>query len=287
MNTNKRKLSEEQEEMLLAIEKQIQYNRGEPEETAVVYPPGYEDISLEANQVLLPVGYRTKDGLVHRIATFREIIGRDEQEAAKNKNNGVKFITAILGCVQFIDDIKVTPQILRQLTIADRDELLRAVSIFTFDSTERMYEDRCKYCKSLNSIYVDIKNDIKVTYLPDDTSTDIPISIDPPLVLDDEEIREAVLRLSIGADAEVLAPLAEKNMGEANTALLRIVTKQLGDRKVMTNDVFSKMSLKYRQYFAKKLKELSPGPKMEVLVDCPNCGNSFISPIPASAFLSE
>ena len=284
---NDRRLTEEQEEMFQAIEDQIQQNNSEEELVGSNYPPGYEHINLEPNQVLLPVGYRTKDGVVHRVATFREITGFDEEQAAKNKNNGAKFVSAILGCVQYIDDIKVTPQIIRQLTIADRDELLRAASIYTFDSSERMFEARCKHCQTLNSIYVDIKNEIKVVYLPDESSTDLIIPVEPPFMLNDEEVTEAVLRLSTGADAEVLAPLAEKNMGEANTALLRIVTKRLGSKTTMTNSIFGGMSLKYRQYFAKKLKELSPGPRMDVMVNCSSCGNAFKTTIPASAFLSE
>lgn len=251
----------------------------------------YENIELEENQVLLPVGLRYSDGRIERIATIREMIGEDEEKIANPKNQN-KITTILLkGLVLDIGGEVPTDDTLRRLTTADRDYLLLQSNILTFGDGEtclKTFSSRCSHCQSINEVTVDLMSEIEVRYLQDDEPTEFTIQVPKPIVLPGgEEATEVVIRLPLGMDIEACAPTAKKNVSQALTSLLRIVTKRIGSRTTITNKVFESMSLKNRQFIGKELSNHAYGPKFSFEVICDGCGEEFITRLPIESLLSD
>jgi hypothetical protein len=269
-------------------------------------PEGYDSADIAENSGVLPVGYIDPDnGQLLRIVTFRDIgvIGTDEHALADNKvkDNPYKALTAFFssGLVQSLDNLegnnrrKVTADLVRSLANADRDYLLMRARQITFGNT-MTFNHTCTLgdCTAISEVAMDVDEDIPITYLPDNHPREdghpvfnavIPVGVDHG----GEKQRNVTFRLPIGVDSERLSPIAKRNMAEANTAILQMIMRRVGEITRIDNGLFGRMSSKDRQFLNKALQDVTPGPKFRTEIMCAGCGSTLEISIPTAAFLSD
>jgi len=266
-------------------------------------PEHYCEMLVDEYTGVLPVGYVDSSEKLHRVIKFRPegMLGSDEYKLSdpKVKENGTKALTALFsnGIIQSIGDItKITPDLARNLTNADRDYILFMNRQITFGD-QLVYKSTCSSnaCKNVNEVTVFLEQAIEVVYLPDNVTRDsngfATDNMDLPLGILDPKTgqrhKHVVFRYPTGSDSEALEPIAKVNLALANSNLMHRIILSIGDLTAPNIGVYDKMSSKDRQAFIDYLYDNSPGPNFVVNVTCPVCGNSYESVIPISALLSD
>lgn len=244
---------------------------------------------LGENEFLLPVGYKDSDGVIHRVVTLTPMTGETEEAIADPKisNNGGKVFTTLLhSVVERIGTLpKVTKEVIRDLTIIDRDFLIlknRQVSI----GDEVEYVDECPSCKGKNDVTIDLSH-IDVQYMESDERE---FTFELPNGYRDANgtiHKEITITLPTGRVQEKVAQIVRANPAQATTALLQLITLKLGTLEFINPDVFKKMTKKDRDFISKQISEMGAGVKFSTEVTCSNCGSEFTTSIPLSSLLGE
>lgn len=262
-------------------------------------PENYKNMEFDDFTGVLPVGYRDSNGNLHRIVRMRPegIIGRDEHAMGdpKNNNNFTKAVTALLsnGLVQSIGDIKLidpkeSTEIIRRLTVADRDYLLVLARLITFGPT-LTFNHTCANpdCGTDNEVTVDLNEDIQFVYAEDDAPTEFEIELPVGVLYNGVRHKRCVHRLPTGIDQEKTVAVGRNNPIEALTVLIAQVVTRIGDIPVVTTKMVENMSKRDRDAIIKSVGEHQFGPRLFVEINCAACGRRQIATIPAVAFLSE
>lgn len=257
---------------------------------------------LNTDVIELPIGYTDEDGNLHRIAEISEIMGDDEEEITDKKvakNPGNVITTLLTRKIIRLGDIeKVTPNIVKNLFIADRDALL--VAIRKLSAGEYMqFKTTCPNCQEKDDVIVDLDNlnnrtweelmeeypelaDMERGYVPFELQRGVYEEIKPKDMADYDEDdlvdgqyilhKKGVIRFPKGDVEERLSTIVRNNAGKANTALLTNCIEKLGTlRMVDTKIVKTDMSRFDREYLTKILRDFKCGPNLQRDVDCPFC----------------
>lgn len=229
----------------------------------------------------LEVGYKDKDGNVHKEVEIREVTGIDEENIAKPEirgNVGKIITTLISGVVVRIGDL--TPKsvgsrakwekIFRELPMGDRDKIMLESRKFS-NGDEIELDMKCPSCRQKIKHIVEIESDIEHRELEVDPYL-IPFELPKGVRNREGELcKTGNLRLPNGVDQEQLDAIARKNPGQANTTLLaRTIVELDGFGKVGLTDLRN-MSVRDRDYLIKLLNDSSYGPNFIISFPCPSC----------------
>jgi hypothetical protein len=231
--------------------------------------------------VELEVGYKDKNGTIHKDVEIREITGFDEEliSKAEVRGNIGKLITTLLSSVSLrIGELTAKElgktkweKIFRELPMGDRDKLMLELRKFT-NGDEIELDMKCPHCKNKMVHIVEIDSDIEDKPLQEDAYK-IPFELPKGVRNKEGQLcKTGFMRLPNGEDQEQLDAIARKNPGQANTTLLGLVISEIdGFGKLGLSDL-RKMSVRDRDYLIKLLGENTYGPKFEISFPCPSCG---------------
>lgn len=108
---------------------------------------GLDEIEFE-----LPRGYRDKEGNIHKIGILRQPIGLDREILSKmiTQNPSMANTLLLARCIKKIGDVHVTDDVLRKLSLRDRNFLYELIQDNVFGYDIQNFEIECPSCgKSL------------------------------------------------------------------------------------------------------------------------------------------
>ncbi|MCC3766040.1 hypothetical protein [Streptomyces sp. UNOC14_S4] len=221
--------------------------------------------------VTLPVGIEI-DGKTVREAEIRELTGEDEEALAKVATNSLRFFDVVLQRgVVCIGDTKPTPDLLKSLYVGDRDALLLAIRIATFDKALEMTGVECPGCGQRIDVTVDLS-----------TVPQRGLPVEPHSVA----LRKgtAFLRFPTGADQAYI--LADQDTSDArrNTLLLERCLDHIeapdGTATPGSSQVAQQMGIADRRKALLYLADHAPGPELaHVSVEHDSCGKEVPLPL--------
>jgi hypothetical protein len=249
-------------------------------------------IATWQHTVTLPVGYQREDGTVLNSATLRKMTGKEEAILTdpKLRNSAGGMITALLAsCVVGIEGLnKVTPDVIRQLTSADRNFLLLELRRLTFgDSIETQY--RCPHCGNNTPLVEDLST-IEIRPVETSTAFEIPVTLqDGYQSPDNEWYYEMVFRLPNGEDEEAATSRRDPNQSRQRDALLARCLVSVGElepRRIRAIGVriLAGLSMPDRRLIQKTLDAAAPGPNLVRAIVCDHCGEEFQSTLDMTHF---
>lgn len=245
---------------------------------------------LEENEFRLPVGFVDSEGRLHETIKLRPMTGETEEAIAdpKVRDNGGKLVTELIFSVtERVGAVKkVNKDVIRQLTIADRDFVLlknRQVSM----GDDVNYVDQCPHCRGKNEVYVNLSN-IKTKYLGKEDSREMTFDLVNGVRNSAGVMcKKITIQMPNGVVQERIAPIAKVNPAQATTAMLQLITKKIEGLDFLNPDVFKRMTKRDRDHVSKKLAEFEAGVEMASTVTCAECGAEFTSQIPMVSLLGE
>ena len=245
---------------------------------------------------LLPGGYILSDGTCHQLVKLRQLTGREEEiildaDIDNDNNNVITLLTRILAnCIESIGPIKeITPDVVRQLLICDRDYLLLKLRQMTFgDRIDAQVECPNKSCVKPMHIDFDLKK-IKVqrkeigngvysthlsplaSYKDSNNVKHSEIEFRLPNVADQEEVAEQLYK-------------EEKNESKALTKLLQRCLIRIGSMKEIDEELVYSLPILARREIDRKMQEFSPKVDLRIHIKCPECKSDFTSPFDLQNF---
>ena len=234
----------------------------------------------------LEVGFKDKEGNVHKTVVMREITGYDEETISKPeiRNSLGKTITTLLAnTVLSIGTItakdygsKKWENLIKSLPLGDRDKMMLELRKLT-NGDEIELDFKCPHrgCKSKIKHYVEIDHDIEVKELEVDPNA-IPFTLPKGIKNDEGQVcKEGVIRLPNGEDQEIIDTQARKNLGNANTQLLARLIESIDGIDDINLSLVRGMSTRDRDYLLRLLADSAYGPKFEITFSCPSCGEDI------------
>lgn len=240
----------------------------------------------------LLAGYVDEDGTVHKTFTTREMNGTDEEYLNRSdiKINGSKMITALLSrCVTSVGTLtkkdmknpKDWENIFKEMLIGDRDVITLRIRKESVGETIEVAHE-CPECKAKLKTVVDVD---ELETIPYNGMREIPFSL-PKGYKDRNGVihTDGIMRRPNGLDAEVLTPLAKKNIAKAETVLLTRICK-FDDGTYVDDAVMASLSIRDRKYLQELLNENQFGVDMSIDVVCDQCGEEFKGNLNQSNFI--
>lgn len=248
--------------------------------------------SLGADQFLLPVGLRDKEGIVHRVVTMKPMTGRTEEILGdpKLKDNPMRAIIDVLvDVIVSIDGIpKVNRELLRGLNNKDLEFLLVANYLTSYDDIYT-FVSKHPVDGATNEIDVNLREIINnAVYMSDEEPETMTLTL--PRGYRDKEgnvHKEIELRIPTAFIQEQVFKQVKVNPASAVTKLLLLCTKRLGSLTMLNPDVFKDMTKKDRDFITQKLNEYQAGIDLSVPIVCNECGTEYIDTVPTIALLGE
>lgn len=245
---------------------------------------------LDDNEFVLPVGIIDESGCLHKTVKLRPMTGETEEAIAdpKVRDNGGKIVTELLYSV--IESIGTLPKVnrdmIRALTIADRDFLLlmnRKVSI----GEEISYVDSCLHCKTKNEVNLNVSN-IPVKVLDEKDSKELTFDL-PNGYRDASGTVHKTITVSFpsGVVQERVASLVRSNPAQATTLMLTLITKKLGSLDFVNPDIFKSMTKRDRDEISKRVTSIDAGATLNSTVTCSGCGEEFTTYINIQSLMGE
>jgi len=250
-----------------------------------------ENESIENEEFEMLAGYLDKEGKTHKTFELEEITGADEEAIAKKdiSSNAGKIVRVLLErcCTRigtfYKKDMRADAwkSIIQNLLVADQDYMsikLREISMS--ETMDVAY--KCPACEA------DLKVQIKIEDLEiKEFNGNRIMSFELPRGFKDKDgnrLKKGTITYPNGYDREVLSPIVQRNVGQANTMMLVRCIKDLEGRTV-TDLMMKQLSFKDRTYLFKLMAENEFGLKEEIDVDCHECGHSFVAPLNTVNFI--
>lgn len=221
--------------------------------------------------VKLPGGL-VKDSQIINTATVRELNGEHEERLAKalKSRNQFHFYTTLLECGTVkIGTQDATPEMLKDLLVGDRDQLLLAIRAITYGAEIDVPEWECPACGELSDIGLDITKDVPVVELKGDREFDVEL----------RRGRIAKAHLLTGHDDAVVWADPELDNAQRSTLILqRGVTEILqpnGTTQSMVGwpSLARELSIPDRRTILEAIQERKPGPRYnEIKLTHDTCG---------------
>jgi len=225
--------------------------------------------------VLLPGGYITAAGEVIKSAEVRELTGKDEEFIGKAQTPAKAFGGLLERAVISIGDLAVTPDIIDNLLVGDRDALLLGIYRVTFGSTAT-FSEFCGGCVEYKDISIDVDEDIKVQKLSN------PIT-DRTFTVQGRK-HKYLVALPTGFTQKALLNNPEKTVAELTTMLLEQTVLEIDDVQVLGKVQVQNIGLADRRAIGEELAKRAPGPKFDdIVVTCPDCEGKVVVPVSIGA----
>jgi hypothetical protein len=226
-----------------------------------------------SNEVYLPGGFISKEGILVKTARVRELNGADEEALASAGNNLLQVILS-RGLVELGGD-KVTSTDLDNLLSGDRDAIVLGIRKVTFGN-EIIANTICPSCAKEQELTLDIDKDIKVKEL------DNPVEDRSFLVT--VKAGDVVVNLPNGITQKKLVDAQDKSTAEAVTVLLGGCIASINGTPPMGRATALALSISDRQELVSEIANRNPGPRLqEVSKACEACGNSIGLPLSLAA----
>ena len=235
--------------------------------------------------IQLPYGYIDCSGIVHKEVVIRALSGREEEMlAGSSGQSGAQLSTLILSCcVQKIGTVgTVTPSIIRNLSIGDRNFLLLKIREITFGSKISAVVP-CPWhgCGAKMDIDFNIE-DIPVRAGSKPAQKWYTISLVRNHFTNPDSFTETVemnIRVPDGEDQEVISPLLEINQVHASKVLLSRCISYKGDSGDSIMKIVDNLTSGGIHYIEQQIEELSPAVDMTIETNCPQCKRAFDVPL--------
>lgn len=246
------------------IEAAIEAAIGPVDEPVMAAPPD--------TTVRLPFG-RLLDGAALTAALVRELTGADDEALAKVVSSPLRWVDTVIALgTEVVGEAKATKELLRELTVADRDTLLLAIRRVTYGDEIKVAAFRCPACGELSDLTIHLDA--------------IPIRTpeDPACRVFEAKLRDgstAQLRQATGHD-QMAFEGKTLTIAEQNTLMLArtIVTAEVGGVAMSGSMALARsLGLGDRRILLDAIVENSYGPQYgEVAMTHEACGEEV--PIP-------
>jgi base plate protein len=275
-----------------------------PEQGIFVLPGGFllsdDDYSDTSN-----------DAVCEKIVKLRPLTGREEEMiidanlSTRGNNSGsgiIRLLTDILAnCIESIGSInEITPDLVRQLLICDRDYLLLKLRQITFgdqvDAQVKCPNESCKKPMNIsfdiNSIDIqrkDIGNGKFLMHLSRLAAIKVNNNNGNSRSNNNNHrnngtYSEIEFRLPTVADQEEIFDVSVENESKALTKMFQRCITHIGDLTEIDENTIYSMSILARREIDRKMQELSPKVDLQLHAKCPECGVDFTSPFDLQNF---
>lgn len=233
-----------------------------PKEPVVMAP--------ESDVVELPIGLPTPTGVIVR-AQVRELNGYDEEAIARSKTLGAALSVLLSRAVVKIGDEKATPELLREMYLADRMALLVGISRCTWGANV-VSTVTCDACEEESDVDFNL-DDLEITTA--DTA-------DATFEVELKGGRVARVHWPRGDVHESLL-LGESTPAASRTTLINKCVEEINDMP-MFGDAAKRLSLGDRKKIVTAINDVYIGPRFDkTSVPCPACGEEIIPAVTLGA----
>lgn len=227
------------------------------------------------NVVVLPSGYISPDGALHKEVEVRELNGVDE-EALSKIDTLVKMWSAILsrGVVR-VGAFPATEAILDDLLIGDRDALVLGIYKATFGRMSNI-DSFCSGCKDYKTVQFDVDADLNMKLLAD------PIQNRTFKVYGVKN--EYLVTLPTGFVAKELSSDQNRTDAEIKSVMLENCILEINNQPVVSKLQIKGLGIADRSKIFIEIMNRAPGPQFDdITIDCPDCGGKVVVPVSLGA----
>jgi len=228
---------------------------------------GSQDIPVIADApgdlITLPGGL-FYNGKVYTTAQVKELTGADEEALSKAMaaNNGFHFMDTLLTRgVTHIGDLPATPEMLGNMLLGDRDELLIQIRVATYGEYFELEQWTCPHCNQQSDLKFSLARDIERIPLEDNDKYG-----EPSFEIELRRGAKALVRFPTGADQKACSD-PKWTSTERNSEMLRRCVKSITrtDGSVIHVQAFpgaiAEMNIPDRRKIVDAIGEKSPGPR--------------------------
>jgi len=234
---------------------------------------------------MLPGGYWDASGRLHREFELATLTGREEELLAQARQpQTATLVTEVLSrCVSRLGDVApVTPEVARQLLVADRQYLLLRLREATFGALVRA-NLRCPWPSCGEQVSIDFSvTDVPVEEAPHRAPAHT-MTVSAEAAGDPDGI-EVTFRLPNGSDQEDLSALVTANEAEALTRLLSRCVQRIGTHSPPTPEQVAALSTLARSEIEERMHQLAPKVEQNMEATCSECGRGFAAPFDIHRF---
>lgn len=198
-------------------------------------------------------------------ATVKELTGSDEEALSKalKANNGFHFMDTLLSRgVTSVDGKPATPDVLKNMLLGDRDELLIQIRCATYGEDYELDGWTCPHCGGISDLRFNLVRDIER----------IPLDAfegEPGFEIGMRRGAKALVRFPSGADQLACANL--ETVSERNSEMLRRCVKVItrSDGSTIHVQAFpgaiAEMNIPDRRRIVEAIAEKQPGPRYNII----------------------
>lgn len=245
---------------------------------------------LRRRDWVLPVGYVDAQGLLHKQAELAPLTGREEELLAQEDRPAAGLVTELLSrCVKRIGAISdITPQLMRGLTVADRQYLLLMLRQLSFG-------DRVQ--ATLPCPWPDCGKGVDIDFSIDEVPVAGCGDFRPYYELEIESFEEAAglglepaapclirYRLPNGGDQETVLDDPRLNEVEKLCTLLSRCILAVGGIESPAPEWIMRLPPAVRLKIEQAMESRAPGLELSMDIECPECKRGFVAPFELQDF---
>lgn len=250
------------------------------------------DFIIDENTFKLPVGYIDSEGNLHDKVVLKPMTGLVEERMSdpKIKNNGGKIMTELIfGVIESLGTLpRITKEVVRDLTSIDRDFIIVANAIVSFDKLDEPldFDVKCRHCGGMNTLKVMLP-ELECNPIKDPYKRDITFELKDGVKYEDKVYKTITITLPTGRVQETISPILAQNVASASTMTYQLITKSIGEIPFLNLDTFKNMTKRDRDLIEKTLDELNIGVNLKVTSVCSNCGEEIEGFINVGSLMGE
>lgn len=232
----------------------------------------------DSGLVRLPGGVVRK-GEVYKNAVVRELNGFDEEALSKalKTDSMIHFVDVLVSrATEEIGGQKATPEMLKNLLIGDRDELVLAIRRATYGDELKIDRWQCPSCGDILPISFNLGEEVERKELENPAE-------DTVFTVELRNGARAKVRLPNGYDQDYLFEDMSWTSAQRNSRLLTrcvmayITSKGKETQVVARPSIVQEMSITDRQAIVREISERQPGPQYNrVTFTHDECGNEVV-----------
>lgn len=231
-----------------------------------------------AGQILkLPVGYWCDDTF-HKSVSLGPVTGLvEDMVQEKSRSHAYRITQLLTGCITHIGSITpITPDIVRELSITDRDFLLLKLRELTFGSKIECILT-CPNSDCNKKMNVDFNTNALVFEKRGLNKYYFTIETDNTSI---------EFRLPNGGDQESVADFAVKDTTLAETVIFRRCIRSINGKYPSETEI-DNLAQESKDAVQKQMEQLDPLTDLNMLAVCPECGNEFLAPFDIQDFFLD
>lgn len=245
---------------------------------------------LKRRDWVLPVGYVDARGLLHKQVELAPLTGREEELLAQEDRPAAGLVTELLSrCVKRVGAISdITPRLMRELTVADRQYLLLMLRQLSFG-------DRVQ--ATLPCPWPGCGKGVDIDFSIDEVPVAACADFSPHYELEIETFEEAAAlglgpaprftvkyRLPNGGDQEAVLDDARLNEVGRLCALLSRCILAVGAIESPAPEWVLRLPPEARLRIEQAMESRAPGLELSMDIECPECRRGFVAPFELQDF---